>query len=45
MISPSDTKKRYAVDVVGISACAYEISYSTADEKVFELTAGQLFNV
>lgn len=45
IISPSESAKRYAVDVYGLSACTYEISYSTVDQRVYELVNGFLFTL
>jgi hypothetical protein len=43
LISPSDESRNYVVELVGHSACSYEISYTSVSEKVFELVPGHSF--
>lgn len=44
LISPTNERKNYIVEVVGWESCTYEISYTTRDDKVYELVSGHPFS-
>lgn len=44
MISPSEKPTDYVVEVVGSNDCAFELSYSPVDEKIYELVNGHMFS-
>lgn len=44
MISPSEKPTNYVVEVTGTNDCAFELSYSTIDEKIYELVRGHMFS-
>ena len=44
MISPSIDPADYVIQATGTTDCVFELSYSTVDEKVYELVSGHMFS-
>jgi hypothetical protein len=45
MISPTNEPTKYIIHVEGLSSCSYELSYTTLDQRVYELIHGHMFNL
>ena len=45
LISPTAESKDYIVEVTGLESCSYEISYTTSEQRIYELVVGHAFSL